>query len=111
TRRSATTRSSRRSSGRTTEEAGMRARQLGMSLVEVMVAVLIGMIGVLIITHVYITSDNFNRSTLGEGGAQTNGLIALYTIERDLRMGGYGIANTDALGCGNIYWYYDPDYS
>ena len=89
----------------------MRARQLGMSLVEVMVAVLIGMIGVLIITHVYITSDNFNRSTLGEGGAQTNGLIALYTIERDLRMGGYGIANTDALGCGNIYWYYDPDYS
>jgi len=89
----------------------MRNRQAGLSLVEVMVAVLIGLIGILIITQAYITGDRFNRSTLGEGGAQTNGLIALYTVERDVRLSGYGIANSAALGCGNIYWYYDPNYS
>lgn len=89
----------------------MRTAQRGMSLVEVMVAVMIGMIGILIITQAYITGDKFNRSTLGEGGAQTNGVIALYTIERDLRMSGYGLNNSGALGCGNIYWYYDPSYS
>jgi type IV pilus assembly protein PilW len=89
----------------------MRLRQSGMSLVEVMVAVMIGLIGILIITQAYLVNDNFNRSTLGEGGAQTNGLIALYTVERDTRMSGYGLNSSGALGCGNIYWYYDPDYS
>lgn len=89
----------------------MRAKQLGMSLVEVMVAVVIGLIGILIITQAYITSDNFNRSTLGEGGAQMNGLVALYSVERDVRMAGWGINNSAALGCGSIYWYYDPAYS
>jgi type IV pilus assembly protein PilW len=89
----------------------MRMRQQGLSLVEVMVAVLIGLIGILIITQAYITGDRFNRSTLGEGGAQTNGLIALYTVERDVRLAGYGLANSAALGCGDIHWYYDPDYS
>jgi type IV pilus assembly protein PilW len=89
----------------------MRIREQGMSLVELMVAVAIGMIGILIITQAYVTSDNFNRSTLGEGGAQTNGLIALFTVERDARLAGYGIASSAALGCGNIYWYYDPNYS
>ena len=89
----------------------MRARQLGLSLVEVMVAVVIGLIGILVITQAYVTSDNFNRSTLGEGGAQMNGLVALYSLERDTRMAGWGINNSGALGCGNIYWYYDPAYS
>jgi type IV pilus assembly protein PilW len=89
----------------------MKSRQTGLSLVEIMVAVVIGMIGILIITQAYISSDNFNRATIGEGGAQTNGLIALYSIERDVRTSGYGIADSTALGCGEIYWYYNPNYS
>jgi type IV pilus assembly protein PilW len=89
----------------------MRARQLGMSLVELLVAVAIGLIGILIITQAYLVGDNFNRATLGEGGAQTNGLVSLYTIERDARNAGYGFNNSAALGCGNIFWYYDPNYS
>ena len=94
-----------------TPAAAAQARQLGLSLVEIMVAVAIGMIGILIITQAYITSDNFNRATLGEGGAQTNGLIALFTVERDARQAGFGIASSAALGCGQIYWYYNPKYS
>jgi type IV pilus assembly protein PilW len=89
----------------------MRTRQAGLSLVEVMVAVLIGLIGILIITQAYITGDRFNRSTLGEGGAQTNGLIALYNVERDVRLGGYGIATSAALGCGLAHWYYSGAYA
>ena len=85
----------------------MRLLQRGMSLVEVMVAVVIGMIGILIITQAYITSDNFNRATLGEGGAQMNGLLALYTLERDLRMSGWGINNSNARACGNLDWSYN----
>ena len=79
----------------------MKSRQAGLSLVEIMVASVIGMIGILIITQAYISSDNFNRATIGEGGAQTNGLIALYSIERDVRVSGYGIADSTSLGCGD----------
>jgi type IV pilus assembly protein PilW len=89
----------------------MRSRQSGLSLVELMVAVVIGLVGILAMTQAYLTSDRFNRSTTGEGSAQTGGLIALYQMERDLRMAGYGIASSSALGCGTIDWYYDPNYS
>jgi type IV pilus assembly protein PilW len=82
-----------------------------MSLVEVLVAVAIGLIGMLIITQAYIASDSFNRSTLGEGGAQTNGTIALFSVERDVRQSGYGIADSRALGCGTIKYYIQPNYS
>jgi type IV pilus assembly protein PilW len=89
----------------------MRIRQLGLSLVEIMVAVVIGLIGILIITQAYITSDNFNRSTMGEGGAQMNGLLALYSVERDLRQAGWGINNSQARGCGNLLYHYNGGYS
>jgi len=88
-----------------------RCAQRGMSLIEVLVAVAIGLIGILIMTQAYLTSDEFNRATLGAGGAQTNGNVALFTLEREVRMAGYGINHAGALACGNINYYYDPDYS
>jgi type IV pilus assembly protein PilW len=92
-------------------ERGARGRQRGMSLVEILVAMAIGLIGMLVITQAYIATDKFNRSTLGESGAQTNGTVALFTLARDVRMAGYGMSNAAAFGCGKINWYYDPNYS
>jgi len=89
----------------------MKSRQSGLSLVELLVAVLIGLVGILAMTQAYLMSEQFNRSTTGEGSAQTGGLVALYTMERDIRMAGYGISNSTSLGCGTIDWYYDPNYS
>ena len=90
---------------------GTRGGQRGMSLVEILVAMAIGLIGMLVITQAYIATDKFNRSTLGESGAQTNGTVALFTLARDIRMAGYGMSNAAAFGCGKVNWYYDPDYS
>jgi len=87
------------------------SRQRGLTLIEVMVGMVIGLIGIVIITQVYLVNENFKRSTTSAGGAQINGAIALYTMERDLRMAGYGIANSDALGCGQIQYYYNGAYS
>lgn len=89
----------------------LRIRERGMSLVEVMVGVAIGLIGILIITQAYLTSDKFSRSTLGAGSGQTNGLIALFTIQRDAEMAGYGLNQSAALGCGTLYYYYNGNYS
>ena len=89
----------------------MRRVQRGMSLIEVLVAVAIGMIGILIMSQAYLTSDEFNKATLGAGGAQTNGNVALFTLEREIRMAGYGMNNTAALECSDINWYYNGQYS
>jgi len=77
----------------------LHRREAGMSLVELMVAMLIGLIGIVIITHLYVTNEQYKRSTTGIGTAQINGAVALYTLERDLRMAGYGIAHSAALNC------------
>jgi type IV pilus assembly protein PilW len=77
----------------------LHKREAGMSLVELMVAMLIGLIGIVIITHLYITNDRYKRSTTGTGEAQVNGAIALYTIEREIRGAGYGFNQSAALNC------------
>ncbi|MBI3068448.1 MAG: PilW family protein, partial [Betaproteobacteria bacterium] len=77
---------------------------LGMSLVELMVAALIGLIGSVVIFQVFAVFEGQKRTTTSGGDAQTNGALALFTVERDLRMAGYGINNLDFLGCTIRGW-------
>lgn len=86
-------------------------RQQGMSLMEMIVAMAIGLIGITIITQVYLVNENVKRSTVSSGGAQVNGTLALYNLERDIRMAGYGIAHSAGLGCNTINYYYNGTYS
>jgi type IV pilus assembly protein PilW len=68
----------------------------GFSLVELMVAVAVGLVGILVITSVFIQSQGQSRTTMGASNAQENALIALATLEQDLRMAGIGLIGT---GC------------
>lgn len=88
-----------------------RARMSGMSLMEILIAMAIGLIGIVVITQTYLVNENYKRSTTSAGGAQTNGALALFSIEREARMAGWGISWSTALGCTNIQWYYNGDYS
>jgi type IV pilus assembly protein PilW len=88
-----------------TEEAKLSAmsrrpaRSAGFSLIEILVGVGIGMIGILVIMQVFTLSEGQRRTTSTGGDAQTTGAIALYTMERDIRQGGYGMASLNLLGC------------
>ena len=86
-------------------------RNKGLSLIEVLVGMVIGLIGIVIIMQVYLANENFKRSTTGAGSAQINGSIALYSIQSDILAAGYGIADTRALGCGTMRYYYNGAYS
>jgi len=96
-------------------------RSRGMSLVELMVGMAVGLIGITIITHLYLTNEKYKRSTTGSGTAQVNGAIALYTLERDIRMAGYGLNHSGALGCScdkvanpscsSVQYFYNGVYS
>ncbi len=80
-------------------------RNSGFSLVEIMVGVAIGLLGVLIIMQVSVVFEGQKRTTTTGSDAQTNGVTALYTVERDVRRAGYGLAS-GALGC-TVKQYYD----
>jgi type IV pilus assembly protein PilW len=75
-------------------ETSMRApalnRERGLSLIEILVGVLIGMIGILVIFSVLSIAEARKRTTTAGSDAQTAGAIALFSIERDLKQGGYG---------------------
>lgn len=81
------------------QKGNIRSRTLGFSLVEIMVAALIGLIGSIVIFQVYAVSEGQKRTTTGGADAAQGGLLALYTIERDARMAGYGINYLPLLGC------------
>jgi len=76
----------------------------GLSLVELMVAVVIGLVGVLVIFQVFAVSESYRRSTTSGGDAQQNGAVAMYTLERELRQGGWGFNTTLAVGCDVLAW-------
>ena len=99
----------------------LRARQSGMSIVELMVGMMVGLIGIIIISHLYITNERYKRSTAGTGSAQVNGAVALYALERDLRIAGFGLNHSAAFACtcdkvanpscSPVQYYYNGTYS
>jgi len=81
-----------------------RRRSSGFSLVELLVAAAIGIIASLVIFQVFAVFEGQKRTTTSGGEAQVNGSLALYTIERELRQGGYGMNAADVVGCSVQGW-------
>jgi type IV pilus assembly protein PilW len=74
----------------------------GMSMVELMVAMAIALIGTIIIFQVFEVSEGIRRTTTSGGDAQQNGVIGLFVIENDLRNAGMGINDTSYAGCNAV---------
>jgi type IV pilus assembly protein PilW len=69
----------------------MSFHQAGFSLIELMVGLVIGLIATLVITQIFATFEGQKRTTTGSADAQTNGSIALFTMQRDMQMAGFGL--------------------
>lgn len=83
-----------------------RPAQAGLSLVEIMVGVLIGMIGIIVIFQMLATSEERKRTVSAGSDVQVSGVIGLTSIERDVREAGYGFSSagydtglTPVMGC------------
>lgn len=76
----------------------------GMSLPEILAAVLIGLIGMIVIMQVYATSEERKRTTTGTSDAQINGNIAMFTLQSTIRSAGFGMvsAANNMLGCTTL---------
>lgn len=83
----------------------MRHSQKGFTLVEIMVALVIGLIAMVVIMQVFSLSESRKRSTTGGGDAQANGAVAFLMIERDMKMSGWGLDTTAYKTCTTIKSY------
>lgn len=66
--------------------------QKGVSLIELMVGLVIGLLATLVIMQVFSVFEAQKRTTSGSADAQTNGSIALMNIQRSVQMAGYGLS-------------------
>jgi type IV pilus assembly protein PilW len=71
----------------------------GFSIVELLVAALIGMLAIAAITQSYISSEGTKRALSASGDSIVAGTISLYLLEREARTAGFGLSSTATLGC------------
>jgi type IV pilus assembly protein PilW len=65
--------------------------QSGMSLVEVLVGLLIGLVATLAISNLFSGFEARKRMISGGADAQSNGVLAMYYMQRDAQNAGFGL--------------------
>jgi type IV pilus assembly protein PilW len=92
-------------------QAGQRSPSLrpsrGVTLIEILVGIAIGLIGMLVMFQTITVWDARTRVSTSSGDAQIAGSLAMFNLERDLRLAGMGFggAGTAELGC--VVYAYD----
>jgi type IV pilus assembly protein PilW len=75
-------------------------RQNGFTLIELMVGMIIALLSTLVIAQTLVISEGQKRSTTNGTDAQVNGALAVYTLQRDMQMAGYGLGGAPtSMGC------------
>ena len=74
--------------------------QRGLSLIEILVGVAIGIIGLLAIFQTVAVWNKHTQTTSAGSDAQVAGTLALFNIERDLKLAGFGFGGADATVAG-----------
>lgn len=65
--------------------------QSGFSLVELLVGLLIGLVATLAISNLFTGFEARKRAITGGSDAQSNGVLAMYYMQRDAQNAGYGL--------------------
>ncbi len=73
--------------------------QRGLSLIDLMVGLGIGMVAMLVTLNVAVTFEARRRSVTGTADAQDNAAYAITLMSREMRMAGSGLGPDNALGC------------
>lgn len=74
--------------------------QGGFTIVELMIAIVLGLLTVLIVAQVLLQAETRRRTISSGSDAQLNGALTLFTLQRDIQMAGYGANAIPAvMGC------------
>ena len=80
----------------------LERRAQGFSLIEILIGLVIGLIGCVIIFQVFAVNEGYKRSSTSGSDAQVAGTLALYALEREMKMGGFGINDRVTIGCNML---------
>lgn len=65
-----------------------------------MVGLVIGLLSVIVVSQILVFAEAQKRSAISGSDAQVNGVLALYNLQREVEMSGYGLVAAQAgLGC------------
>ncbi|HYL18526.1 MAG TPA: PilW family protein [Burkholderiales bacterium] len=84
----------------------MQARQGGMSLVELMVGIAVGLLVVIAASGSLSFFEGQRNTSLSGNAAMNSGVMAGYLLQRDLRNAGVGLMNATQLACNKLNVYY-----
>lgn len=90
---------------RNSARCGSLAR--GMSLIEMMVGMALGILVTLVITEVWGVFESQKQRTVSGSSAQASGLLALTELEQDIRSAGAGLSDSAAFDCTSTYSYFE----
>jgi type IV pilus assembly protein PilW len=78
-----------------------RRFERGVTLIEVLVGIAIGLIGLIVMFQMVSVWDARTRVSNASGDAQVAGTLAMFNLERDIRHGGmgFGTAGSGEVGC------------
>jgi type IV pilus assembly protein PilW len=79
--------------------AGLRVRSFGFSLVELMVAIVIGMLSMLVVLQVFTTFEEQKRVSTGGSESLEHGAIALNMLAARIGQAGFGMMVPNTLDC------------
>ena len=85
----------------------LRRHQHGMSLVELMVGILVGLLVVIAASGSLAFFEGQRKTSLSGNSAMNSGVMAGYMLQRDLRNAGVGLMNAAQLVCSSVNLYYD----
>ena len=71
----------------------------GFSLIEIMVALIIGMLATVIVLQIFSDSEARNRTASGSADSQSNGVITFNQIQSQIQRAGYGLNSVGLLNC------------
>ncbi len=74
-------------------------RMRGLSLIDLMVGLGIGMVATLVILNVIVMFDARRRATAASSDAQVNAVFAASMLSRELRIAGHGLGPPSGFGC------------
>lgn len=81
----------------------------GFGLIEILVGLAIGLIATIIMFQAFAVSERQKRTTTGAADAQTNGAIGMFSMERDIKMAGWGFDMAELANCSPFYSWHESE--
>lgn len=75
----------------------------GFSLVELMVSVVVGMLALMFATKLTVVAEKNKQGALGGSDALQNGMLALFSINKDAAQAGWGLNDPLLTGCNTVF--------